>query len=177
MTNAYRISRRIGIDAGHRIRLHGSKCRNLHGHRYTIEAVCEAEHLAQGGEQAGMVLDFGFLKDEMMEQIDAPCDHGFIAEIADTECLAMFAPKEQSIEDFRTGLQQEIDAKGFATTTETTLGTKLYVIGAPPTAENLARHWFERLAPRVAERSEGRARLAKLIVWETPNCAAEWPAN
>ncbi|WP_114389441.1 6-carboxytetrahydropterin synthase [Notoacmeibacter marinus] len=175
MTNAYRIARRIGIDAGHRIRLHGSKCRNLHGHRYTIEAVCEAEHLAQEGEQAGMVLDFSFLKDEMMGEIDAPCDHGFIAEIADSECLAMFAPGGVFVENFIDALRESVEKDGFAATTKTTLGTKLYVIGAPPTAENLARHWFERLAPRIAERSEGRARLAKIVVWETPNCAAEWP--
>ena len=62
----YTVARQIGIDAGHRIQTHGSKCRHLHGHRYLIEAVCEAGHLHQGGEQTDMVLDFGFLKEEMM---------------------------------------------------------------------------------------------------------------
>lgn len=176
MTSAYRITRRIGIDAGHRIRLHGSKCRNLHGHRYTIEAVCEAVQLADDGEQAGMVLDFGFLKDEMMNEIDAPCDHGFIAEIGDFGVLEMFAPESQTAEGFMQGLAKAVAESGHAATTETRLGTKLYVIGTPPTAENLARHWFERLAPRVEARSEGRAKLVKITVWETPNCAAEWPA-
>ena len=177
MTNAYRITRSIGIDAGHRIRLHGSKCRNLHGHRYTIEAVCEADHLAETGEQSGMVLDFGFLKDEMMNEIDGPCDHGFIADIADSDCLAMFAPEGNAVETFIRQLRNEVGRHSFFSTSDTALGTKLYVIGLPPTAENLARHWFERLAPRIRERSDSRAKLAKIVVWETPNCSAEWPAG
>jgi 6-pyruvoyltetrahydropterin/6-carboxytetrahydropterin synthase len=175
LTAAYRIRRQIGIDAGHRIRLHGSKCRHLHGHRYTIEAVCEADQLAGEGEQAGMVLDFAFLKDEMIGQIDAPCDHGFIAELADIELLAMFTPAEAGRVEFVEKLDTAVREQGFAVPDHTALGTKLYVIPVPPTAENLARHWFERLAPRVAARSEGRARLARVVVWETPNCAAEWP--
>ncbi|MES1939034.1 6-pyruvoyl-tetrahydropterin synthase [Salinisphaera sp. T5B8] len=175
MTAAFRIRRQIGIDAGHRIRLHGSKCRHLHGHRYTIEAVCEAEQLAATGEQAGMVLDFAFLKDEMMREIDSPCDHGFIAELADVELLALFTPPDQDRAGFTQALKESVVSNGFASTTQTALGSKLYVIDVPPTAENLARHWFERLAPRVAARSEGRARLTRMVVWETPNCAAEWP--
>ena len=175
MTAAYRIRRQIGIDAGHRIRLHGSKCRHLHGHRYTVEAVCEAAELAEAGEQTGMVLDFAFLKDEMLGEIDSPCDHGFIAEAADTELLALFTPAGTDPGEFAQALAEEVNAQGFAVSTDTALGTKLSVIGAPPTAEILARHWFERLAPRVAQRSAGRARLTRVVVWETPNCAAEWP--
>ena len=175
MTAAFRIRRQIGIDAGHRIRLHGSKCRHLHGHRYTIEAVCEAEQLAATGEQAGMVLDFAFLKDEMMREIDSPCDHGFIAELADIDLLAMFAPAGMGGAEFAQQLEAGVRDCGFANPQATALDTKLYVIAVPPTAENLARHWYERLGPRVAARSDGRARLVRLVVWETPNCAAEWP--
>jgi 6-pyruvoyltetrahydropterin/6-carboxytetrahydropterin synthase len=175
LTAAYRIRRQIGIDAGHRIRLHGSKCRHLHGHRYTVEAVCEAGELADTGEQAGMVLDFAFLKDEMLGEIDSPCDHGFIAEVADTDLLALFTPAGTEPAEFAQALDAVVREQGFALPDDTALGTKLYVIGVPPTAENLARHWFERLAPRVAVRSAGRARLVRIVVWETPNCAAEWP--
>ncbi|RZM10640.1 MAG: 6-carboxytetrahydropterin synthase, partial [Sphingomonas sp.] len=56
---------------------HGSKCHNLHGHRYRIEAWCRGPLFA-AGEQTGMVLDFGFLKDEMMRTIDARFDHAFM---------------------------------------------------------------------------------------------------
>ena len=51
---------------------------------------------------------------------------------------------------------------------------KLYVIGFPPTAECLARHWFERLGPAIARRSGGHAELTGVRVWETPNCWADF---
>ncbi len=62
----YTMSREIGIDAGHRVPTHGSKCKNLHGHRYTIQAICKAGFLQSEGEQKAMVIDFGFLKEEML---------------------------------------------------------------------------------------------------------------
>ena len=86
----HRITREIGIDAGHRVPDHGSKCRNIHGHRYRVLATCEGP-LARVGEQTGMVLDFGFLKEEMMTQIDAPCDHGMIMAASDTLTRGMFS--------------------------------------------------------------------------------------
>ena len=131
------ITREIGIDAGHRVADHASKCANLHGHRYAIQATCSGP-LAEEGEQHGMVLDFGFLKEEMMLEIDAPCDHGMILCRHD-EWLILF------------------DSAGPR--------TKLYVTEFTPTAENLAKHWFERLAPRVTDRSNGLAQLERVRVW------------
>ena len=93
---SFTVTRQIFIDAGHRVLTHGSKCRNLHGHRYMIEAVCEAGRLQEAGEQSDMVLDFGFLKDEMMAVIDAPCDHGFLAHVNDDQLLSMFRPDGNS---------------------------------------------------------------------------------
>jgi 6-pyruvoyltetrahydropterin/6-carboxytetrahydropterin synthase len=60
---------------------------------------------------------------------------------------------------------------------------KLYVIPEIPTAEVLAKHWFYRLKDRVADRSDGHARLTAVKVWETPNCWAvyrehsQWPVR
>ena len=170
----YRVSRRIEIDAGHRIMTHGSKCRHLHGHRYAIEAVCEAGDLHHDGEQTDMVVDFGFLKEEMVAAIDAPCDHGFIAALADAQVLAMLAPEGAVVETWRAALAAEIARVGWATTTDTRLGTKLTVVPFQPTAECLARHWFERLSEPVTRRSGGTARLVSVKVWETPNCVGEY---
>lgn len=139
------ITRKIEIDAGHRVPDHRSKCKNIHGHRYVIEAVCEGG-LFESGEQRGMVLDFGFLKQLMVEHIDEPCDHGLI--------LA----KDDPLRAMR-------------------LEGKFYWIDGPPTAENLARHWFERLRNPVKAQSQENARLVKMRVWETPNCFAEYPAR
>ena len=164
----FTISREIGIDAGHRVTHHGSKCRNLHGHRYTIQAVCHGG-LVESGEQEGMVLDFGFLKEEMIDEIDDPCDHGFILWVNDP-LLEEWIKDAQRIELIRTN----VEVVGYCLTHVDGQG-KLYVINAVPTAENLARHWFERLAPKIEARSEANAKLHQIIVWETPNCQAAYP--
>ena len=161
----YLITRRIGIDAGHRIMAHSSKCRHLHGHRYEVEATCRAQRLHESGEQTGMVLDFAFLKEEMMAVIDAPCDHGFIAQLADGDLLEMFCPLATDFMPWLAGLNREVEQQGFACTDHTRLGTKLYVVPFTPTAEELA--------PAVNKRSDGIAELARLRVWETPNNWAE----
>jgi 6-pyruvoyltetrahydropterin/6-carboxytetrahydropterin synthase len=173
--SGFLVTRRIGIDAGHRIMTHGSKCRHIHGHRYEIEASCRAARLHDQGEQSGMALDFGFLKEEMMAVIDGPCDHGFIAQTDDGELLRMFAPQDgAAADDWIIALREKVALEGFAETTDCRLGTKLYVLPVPPTAEQLAEHWFNRLAARVAGRSGGVAELARLRVWETPNCWADY---
>ncbi|WP_158043440.1 6-carboxytetrahydropterin synthase [Skermanella pratensis] len=175
----FTVTRQIGIDAGHRIASHGSKCRHLHGHRYLIEACCSTSSgdLRADGEQAGMVLDFGFLKEEMMAHIDAPCDHGLILDLADHQVLSLFAPPEASPADWLGHLAAQIRDRGYVQTNDTALGQKLYVIPFPPTAEWLARHWYERLAPAVAARSDGLAVLDRVTVWETPNCYATYTAG
>ena len=173
MSTAYRISRRVAIDAGHRIASHGSKCRHLHGHRYEIEAWCRASRLHAEGEQQGMVLDFGFLKDEMLAVIDADCDHGFIAHVEDEELLRMFCPEDADIATWLRGVRDRVERDGHYLCHETRLQTRLYVMPEPPTAEGLASHWFGRLTERVRERSEGIAVLERVRVWETPNCWAE----
>lgn len=174
MTAPYRVSRRIDIDAGHRIMTHGSKCRHVHGHRYGIEAVCEAVDLHHAGEQTDMVVDFGFLKEEMVKAIDVPCDHGFIAALADRELLGMFAPAGVEVDGWIAALDVVVRNEGETTTTHTRLGTKLTVVPFQPTAECLARHWYIKLAQPVRARSNGTARLVKVTVFETPNCAAQY---
>lgn len=164
------ITRDIGIDAAHRVPLHGSKCRCLHGHRYHIEAYCQGP-LAESGEQSGMTLDFGFLKDEMMKEIDQPCDHATILWSKDP--LAKLLIPDLDFNE----VNSEIEALGFhfTETSSALIPFKLYFIPFIPTAENLARHWYERLLPRVVERSEERAALVKVVVHETPNCRAYYP--
>jgi 6-pyruvoyltetrahydropterin/6-carboxytetrahydropterin synthase len=169
---SFTITRRIGIDAGHRIATHGSKCRHLHGHRYTVEATCRAAALHAAGEQTDMVLDFGFLKDEMLKRIDAPCDHGMILSIDDTDMLSLFCPDGEVFATWRAALGAKVAATGYAATDACRFAQKLYVIGPQPTAECLARHWFEVLAPGVRARSDNHAELVQVRVEETPNCWA-----
>ena len=173
---SFTITRRIGIDAGHRIAAHRSKCLHLHGHRYTVEATCRAAGLRASGEQTDMVLDFGFLKHEMVRCIDTPCDHGLILSIDDTEILSLFCPDGQAFGAWHAALSGEVAAHGYAGTAACRFGQKLYVIAQKPTAECLARHWFAVLAPAVRERSERHAELIEVKVEETPNCWATFAA-
>jgi 6-pyruvoyltetrahydropterin/6-carboxytetrahydropterin synthase len=171
---AYSVTRQIAIDAGHRVMTHGSKCRHLHGHRYTIEATCLADHLQVDGEQSDMVLDFGFLKEGMMAEIDAPCDHGFLAHVDDAELLSMFRPENADATAWITAIRDLVRRDGFCLTSDTRMNTKLYVLDVNPTAEQLCRHWFVRLKPVVNTRSGGLARLEEIVVWETPLCRATY---
>jgi 6-pyruvoyltetrahydropterin/6-carboxytetrahydropterin synthase len=93
-----------------------------------------------------MVLDFGFLKEEMMSTIDSAFDHGFALWDQD--------PLSTCLQFMGSG--------------------KVILLPVVPTAENLAAHWASLLAPRVALRSGGRAGLVRLRVYETPNCWADF---
>jgi len=145
MEQRFRITRKIELDAAHRVSSHGSKCRHVHGHRYTVEATCEGE-LITGGEQAGMVFDFGFLKGFMMDRIHEPADHAMIAWMHDP-LLKRFA-----------------DCCG-----------KLLVVPYIPTAENLARYWYDQLVDDVDRALGSSGRLVSVRVYETPNCWADYP--
>lgn len=138
----------IEIDSAHRIPDHQSKCKNIHGHRYRIEAYYQG-NLHTSGPQKGMSLDFSFVKEEMIKVIDEPCDHGLI--LCKDDPFAMLLMGRD--------------------------GIKLYLLDDPPTAEVLAWHWCILLAPRIKERSSGQVTLVYLRVWETPTCFGQYPAT
>lgn len=160
--NRGEITRSIGIDMAHRVPQHGSKCKSLHGHRYTIEVTAAGE-LAKSGQEEGMVLDYGFLKMALEMEIDVPCDHGTCLFAEDQLASNWLGAR------YTTALA-EVEKHGYHLTT---WGYgKLYLLHCVPTAENLARHWFERLLEPVAKLSDSRARVESVKVWETPNCFA-----
>lgn len=160
---------------------HGSKCRSIHGHRGTIEVTCAGADLHKSGEQSEMVVDFGFLKNVMMEVIDRAIDHGFVACLDDHELLRHFIPDQMDRDQARTEITSSIDQKGYWLSTEdgsrlkTLLGTKLYVIPYIPTSERLAQHFFERMKLPVRQQSGGIGELTNLRFWETPNCYCDYP--
>ncbi len=170
MSKQFAIRRRIEIDAAHRVPDHGSKCFNLHGHRYVIEATLTGPIIG-AGEQTGMVLDFGFLKDMMMLEIHEPCDHGTIFYRHDEVLRQQVYPKYEMNAMPPLGAHNKIK------------GWKLFIIDCVPTAENLARIWYELLDKAIHEMfgpwELGKPRaptLAEVRVWETPNCVAWYPA-
>ncbi len=67
-------TRKLEIDAGHRVMKHESKCRGAHGHRYVFEITAVADEL----DEAGRVIDFGAIKDSVGAWLDRYLDHGYI---------------------------------------------------------------------------------------------------
>ena len=179
---AFSITRSIGVDYGHRVMTHGSKCKSIHGHRGTIEVTCVGSGLHESGEQSEMVLDFGFLKEVMMNVIDQSIDHGFVASAADHELLRHLIPEHLNHVEAAGYIKGSLNEKGYWLSTEdhtrtlrTLLDTKLYVIPHIPTSERLAEHFFRRLKTPVLQRSMGIAQLTNLRFWETPNCYSDYP--
>lgn len=67
-------TRRIEFDAAHRVFEHEGKCKNLHGHRYVIEA----SFTANGLDALGRVVDFGVIRELLGKWIDDNWDHNTI---------------------------------------------------------------------------------------------------
>ena len=174
-------SKTIEIDAGHRVTNHGGKCRNMHGHRYRIEAFVVLDHggVQSEGSSEGMVVDFGFLKADMTEVIADPCDHAFIAWAYDDEVLKAFFRSDESLALSTPDEQcQHVrDTLALRLGTEEQGGIRLelglgrlYVVPFVPTAENLAIHWGRLLRTLWLQRG---VRITRIRVHETPTSVAE----
>ena len=160
----YSTRRRIEVDTAHRVPHHGSKCFNLHGHRYVFEALIVGELVADG-EERGMVMDFSFIKEEMIKHIHDNIDHAMVL-WQDDELVDRIV-RHSRFDDALRGRLLPLN--------ETITGTKLYIMDDVPTAENMAKHFFEVLEGPIALRSRSNAHIAQLDVYETPNCLARYP--
>lgn len=139
------ISKEIGIDVGHRVPFHKSKCRGFHGHRYRIEVGVDDVLITKGSSE-GMVIDFGDLKEVMMEEIDGKLDHTSIYFINDpmAEVLKLLEPDSP----------------------------KPFVwVHFIPTAENLAKYLFKSIKELLRDRG---IKIDYVKVWETPTSTATY---
>lgn len=158
---SYLITREIQLDAGHRVPNHKSKCRNVHGHRYRIQAVVEAQETVstKGSSDEDMVADFGDLKRLMTELIHDPLDHGFIVW------------REDRLYGWLCNASKEI---------EKVEAWKVIEFPYIPTAESIAKWCFQELEPKVMAlglENESQAQLVQVNVWETPNSVASFRPN
>ncbi len=141
------ITKQIEIDVGHRVPNHKSKCRNLHGHRYKIEVGVDDKVITtEGQSNEGMVIDFGDLKSIMIQELDAKFDHGFIMDEKD-KYQHLFS--EMAIHD----------------------NMKIIFTDFVPTAENLARYWYDIMDLRLKEKGIA---INHVKVWETPTSTATY---
>lgn len=145
------ITRKLEFDAGHRIPDHKSQCRNLHGHRYTLEITLVGEVIdVEGSSDNGMIMDFSDIKTLAKQHLVDVWDHAFLV-----------YEKDEKVREFL----------------ESIPGHKTVVIKRIPTVENLAQTAFEILNAAYVDRYGTGLRLHKLVLHETPNCWAEITAG
>lgn len=145
------ITRKLEFDAGHRIPHHHGQCRNIHGHRYTLEITLSGEVLHKdGASDDGMLLDFGDIKRLANTHLVEHWDHAFLVYRGDTQLL---------------GFLQSLP------------GHKTVVLDHVPTVENLVQIAFDVLRPVFADCFGHHLQLCKIRMYETPNCWAEATAD
>lgn len=134
----------------HRVMNHGSKCKNLHGHRYAIEVGVDDKVIDKEGEaNEGMVIDFGDLKNIMMTEIDAVFDHNSIFSVED--------PIKPFIEEIAKH-QNKVPI----------------FVHFIPTAENLAKFWYKIIEPNLKDVG---IKIKYVRVFETPTSTATYEEN
>jgi 6-pyruvoyltetrahydropterin/6-carboxytetrahydropterin synthase len=151
----YEITKEIEFDAGHRVPLHASKCKNPHGHRYRVQAGILGELITEGPE-SGMVRDFSIVKELLTEYAHDKYDHGFI--VADHDELMLMALGELNDDD--TPVNHEAGEVG-------RWGWKVIVVPFVPTAECLAKAIYDDVKPHLPG-------LQFIRLWETPTSMAEY---
>ena len=138
------ITRKLEFDAGHRIPDHKSQCRNLHGHRYTLEITLTGAVIdVEGNSDNGMIMDFSDIKSIAKKHVVDPWDHAFLVYKHDAPVVNFLS---------------EID------------GHKTVIVDKVPTAENLAQLAFNLLEPQFIDRYGTSLKLTKVRLYETPNC-------
>ncbi len=138
------ITKTVTFDAAHLLTGHPGQCRNLHGHTYrvTVELSAPARTAAIPGDPEDMVLDFKRLKGILRELIVEPCDHAFLHDPA--------SPVEADIAG--------VLARH---------GLRVYALPGRTTSENLAQHFFRKLAAYPLP-------VTAVTVAETPDSTATY---
>ncbi len=134
----YTIRTEVSFDAAHFLSGYKGKCSNLHGHRWRVVAEISAETLSEEGQTRGMVTDFGEVKRVLHELSDA-YDHTFLYERG----------------SLREATVRALTEEGFS----------LSELPFRPTAENLAKQFYDRLTEK------GYA-VRAVEVFETPENSA-----
>lgn len=180
------IHREIGIDCGHRVPCHGSKCRSPHGHRYRVISTCAGDLVQDFGHpEHGMVIDFGNVKAYMMDIIVSIFDHAFVVSAADAVMMEMFFPDEKPkaiLELYQKSIENQLERYCSTADKKPIVlprtcysdqdpdGMKVVPVPYSPTAENLAAHIFQMLErPLKAHFEKTPITLVNIRLFETPN--------
>lgn len=146
------ITRYHDICAGHRVVGHEGKCRHLHGHNYRIHFTCEAESL----DDLGRVVDFSVVKDRLCMWLEKNWDHKFLVWNNDALMYGIHCSVNNDDE------QSQEDRDHF--------NESLVWLDFNPTAENLANHILEVVAP--AQLKGTGVTVTQVTIEETRKCSA-----
>ena len=144
------IAKTFTFDAAHRLQNHDGKCRNLHGHTYSVRISLEGSPKVDG-PQAGMVLDYGTLS-AWWKSIEPSFDHRTILEVND--------PLVDALGGGDRGREVDPPAWGWPILRDD-----------PPTAENLALLILDSLKTWLSDYANIQGAVVR--VSETPKTYAE----
>lgn len=127
----------VKFDAAHVLTNHQGLCKNLHGHTYRVDVAVATPDL-----EADMVMDFTDIKRIATEEICSRFDHAFVY---------------NTLSEGEREIAAVVEKHGMRTA----------ALPFRSTAENLARHFFELLKPRMPA-------ISSVRVWETADSSAEY---
>lgn len=93
-TTSIKVCKSFTFEAAHSLRFHTGKCRNEHGHSYTVR-VCYSgsiQHLDENNSESGMVIDFAEIT-RVWKDLEKQLDHQNINTVvpySTAERLAVF---------------------------------------------------------------------------------------
>ncbi len=141
------ITTRLEFDAGHRIPNHKSQCRNLHGHRYSLEITLSGDIIAaENTSENGMVMDFSDVKAIARKCVVDVWDHAFLVYKNDLEILNFL---------------------------NTLPNHKTVIFPTVPTAKNMAAEAFKILKSEYQDTYGNHLKLERVRLYETPNSWAD----
>ena len=135
----FTLKTKASFDSAHFLAGYEGKCANIHGHRWLIEVTAGGEELILSGPKRGLMIDFCDLKHEVRALAER-FDHTLIYEKDSLKPATLEAMNDE--------------------------GFSMIEVGFRPTAENLARHFYELL-------KQNGLPVKTVTVYETPdNCAS-----
>ncbi len=113
----YYLTAEASFDGAHFLAGYEGKCSNLHGHRWRVILKIKTDKLQEEGQQRGMVVDFGDVKNALKKETDL-FDHSFIYEEGSLKEATVAALQAENFE--------------------------MHVVPFRPTAENFAKYFFNK---------------------------------
>lgn len=136
-------------EMAHMLTGHKGLCQNIHGHSYKMQVtVSRISRTIQSGSSEGMVLDFSDLKRIVEDTLINRLDHAFM------------------MNGSATGLERELLHMLHGK-------VKIYVVDYRPTAENMARDFYEVISKQL-EDLDKTITLESVKIWETATAYAEY---